>query len=208
MKHSKSSGRSKKRSAASAGDSRSRRSSRYQAPGPVLGLDLSLTGTGLVVLRPDGKILRRRRYKTEPLKDGDGLKPRPRGQLAPDRFVGTDEERIEWHRQRVTRAVKKFGICFCVIEGYAFKAKGRGKTGLSEQAGVIKNALHRMDVAFVIIQPGTLKKHVTGHGDASKQDVIDWAKKNKDRRISDSDTADACAAAQYGVDLYEKLVDE
>lgn len=202
MKRSKSSAKSK-RSAASGGGSRSRGLS---APGPVLGLDLSLTATGLVVVRPDGKILRRRRYKTEPLKDGDGLKLRPRGQLAPDRFVGDDEERIEWHRKNVRRAIRKFGICFCVIEGHAFAARGRGKTVLSELAGVIKNELHRSDVAFVIKTPQQLKAHVTGDGKASKQEVIAAAKK-VDRRISDSDTADAWAAAKLGADLYGKLVD-
>lgn len=204
MKHSKSSAKKKQTENASAASSPKRRSSKSRPP--VMGLDLSLTATGLVVW--DGrKIKRKRRYKTEPLAPSDGLKLRPRGQLAPDRFRGDDEERIDWLRKKVRATVKKFGICFVVIEGHAFNAKGRGKTVLSELAGVIKNELHRLEVAFVIVTPPALKKSFTGNGKASKVDMVMTAKEY-DRSISDSDTADALAAAVFGDKNYENLVDE
>lgn len=171
-----------------------------------MGLDLSMTGTGLVVLSRDGKILRKRKYKTYPVPPSDGLKLRPRGQRAQDRYVGEDEERIAWLKKKVLLAATKYDVCFVVIEGHAFAAKGRGKTILSELAGVVKNALYEKDIAFITQPPTTVKKHVTGSGNATKLDVIAAAKK-ADRSISDSDTADAWACAKLGYDDFYSLTE-
>lgn len=207
MKRSKSSGGKKQRSGSRQADPAKRSRSPRSCPSPVLGLDLSLTGCGLVVW--DGKAqrcLRKRRYKTEPLAPTDGLKPRPRGLLAPDRFRGDDEERIAFLKMRMLQAIRKFDIAFVVIENHAFAAKGRAKTQLAELHGVIKNALHEEEIAFVLMTPQQIKTHVTGDGKAQKIDVI-FAAKKFDPKISDSDTADAWAAAKLGDDLYETLVE-
>lgn len=188
MKQSKSSASSKQRSG---------------PPGPVLGLDLSMTGLGAVVW--DGKkVLAHRRLKTEPVAQHDGLKARPRGQLASDRFAGTDEERIEWLRRKVAVLVKKYQPAVVVIEGYAFGARGRGKTILSELNGVVKNMLVRKGIVFIVPGPKTIKKHMTGDGNASKLEMIAVAKKLC-RSISDSDRADALGCAKYGYDEYENI---
>lgn len=172
----------------------------------MLGIDASLTGFGLVVW--DGKrILRKRRYKTGPMPGADGLRIPPHGQLAQDRFLGEDDERINWLKKKVLLAVRKYGICFAVIEGHAFQAKGRGKTQLSELAGVIKDALLEEQVAYVVKTPQAIKKHVTGNGKAEKIDVI-YAAKSAGHDISDSDTADAWAAAKLGWDEYDSLTSE
>lgn len=209
MTRSKSSGSTKQRSSASVRKKRSGRSSsrsRRSCPSPVLGLDLSLTATGLVVW--DGeKILRKRRYKTAPMPQSDGLRVPPHGQRAQDRFLGEDEERINWLKKKILLAVRKYGICFCVIEGHAFGAQGRGKTVLAELAGVVKDALYEEQVAYVTRTPQQIKKHVTGNGKAEKIDVI-YAAKAAGQDISDSDTADAWAAAKLGWDEYDSLTSE
>jgi Holliday junction resolvasome RuvABC endonuclease subunit len=216
MKSSQSSGKKKKRASGAtgkpdkrererSGSSRSPRSSR-RAPGPVLGLDLSMTGCGVVVLSPTGKVLRKRKYKTYPVPPSEGLKLRPRGQRAQDRFVGDDEERIAWLKRKILLALDKYEVCFVVIEAHAFAAKGRGKTILSELHGVIKNALHDREIAFITQSPQAIKKHVTGNGNAQKMDVI-VAAKEFDRDISNSDTADAWACAKLGVDRYYFLTE-
>lgn len=209
MKRSKSSERKKSKRDASSEKRRSKRAnsrSRRSCPSPVLGLDLSLTGTGLVVWDGD-RCLRKRRYKTSPVQaKADGLKLPRQGQVAMDRFIGAEDERINWLKKKVRYNVKKFGICFVVIEGHAFGARGRGKTVLSELAGVVKDMLLEEQVAYVVKTPQQIKKHVTGDGKAQKIDVI-YAAKQFDRSISDSDTADAWAAAKLGWDLYEDLVE-
>lgn len=189
-------------------ESSSRRRSPRSSPSPqpVLGLDLSLTGTGLVAW--DGQqVTRHRRYKTEPVAPSDGLRPRPQGQLAPDRFRGSEEERIEWLRRKVRANVRKFQPKLVVIEGHAFAAKGRGKTVLSELAGVIKNQLHRMEIPFVIVAPTSLKKYATGDGKASKVEMV-YAAVRLCRDIADSDQADALHAARFGFENYDNLTEE
>lgn len=136
----------------------------------------------------------------------DGLKPRPSGQLAPDRFLGEDDERIAWIKRKVLLAIHKFDIAFCVIEGHAFAAKGRGKTQLAELQGVIKDALLDAEVAYVIKTPQQIKKHATGNTKAEKIDLI-YAAKEIDRSISDSDTADAFWCAKLGYDCYDELTE-
>lgn len=152
------------------------------------------------------RVLRHRRYKTEPVPQSDGLKERLRGRLAPDRFRGSDEERIEWLRRRVRANIRKFLPKLVVIEGHAFKAQGRGKTVLSELAGVVKNELHRTEIPFIIVPPNTIKAHA-GNGRFGKTEMILTAKEF-DRTICADDEADAFHAAHYGFEHYDELIDE
>lgn len=165
-----------------------------------------MTGFGLCVLDPGGKkILRIRRYKTEPVPKFEGLKVPKMGQLASDRFRGSDEERIDWLARKCVQAVKKYDVCFAVIEDHAFGAQGRGKTVLAELQGVIKHYLLKNEVAFVTKAPTSIKKHITGNGRAEKIDII-YAAKAAGHDISDSDRADAWACAMFGRDNYKDLV--
>lgn len=170
----------------------------------ALGLDMSMTGLGLVVW--DGRrVLRARKYRTEPL--GKGFKVgHKRGQLAPDRFKGTDEERIEWLRHRVASAVRKFRPDIVVIEGHSFNSKGRGVSILHELHGVVKNWLHRQQVPFVLAAPATLKKDFAGYGKASKDEMV-AAAQEIDPRITDEDIADALGAASFGNKHGKKLLE-
>lgn len=168
----------------------------------VLGLDASLTGFGLVVW--DGsRVLRKRRYTTEPLTTPTA----PRGLLASGKFRGSDEERIEFLARKVVSAVRRYGVYFCVIEDAAFNAKGRGKTILSELNGVVKNRLMKNGVIFIPKAPTTLKKHFTGSGKASKEEMLTRAQEIDPDILSD-DVADALAAASFGFDHWDEYVDE
>lgn len=170
-----------------------------------MGLDLSICATGLIIW--DGeKVLRRRRYKTEPIAPPDGLKGRPTGQLALDRFKGTEEERIEWLRQRVARNIRKFKPAIVIIEGHSFGSQGRGKTVLSELHGVIKNQLIRTEMVFVLVAPPTLKKFATGDGRADKTQMIHTAKVFCSELGTD-DEADALHLARFGHEKYRELID-
>lgn len=205
---------SKKRKSASASEkrrsrnndgNRSRKSSRSRHV--VMGLDLSIRATGMVVW--DGeRVLRRRRYKSEPISVPRDLKDDPpQGQLAPDRFKGEEDERIEWLRRKVATNIRKFGVSLVIIEGHAFMAQGRGKTVLAELHGVVKNLLLRKQIAYVVIAPTTLKKEATGNGKASKVEMI-AASHRYDRNIGTDDEADAMHLAVFGNANWRKLVDD
>lgn len=199
---------------------RSASSNRKQRSSPsrrTMGLDLSLTGTGLVVVNGN-KLLRVRRYRTEPVPKGrvgaggrSGL--RPSGM-----FRGDDEERIDWLARKIVYNVKKYRPELCVIEGHSFASKGRGVSILHELHGVVKNRLFRLQQPFAIVSPQAVKKHATGSGNASKAEMIGFAKNHlcsvmgKTREqasiISDSDRADALWLAVMGEDAYDDFVEE
>lgn len=196
------SGTKQERQRGKGGSNRSRKSSRSTV---VMGLDLSLTATGLVVW--DGeRVLRRRRYKTTPARPADGLKARPNGQHASDLFSGDNEERIEWLRRKVALACDKFAPTLVVIESRNFIAKGAANA-VDELQGVIKNYLHRNEILFVLVAPPTLKLEATGNGRASKLEMIAEAKQY-DRSINTDDEADAMHLAALGFRKFAEWVDE
>lgn len=165
-----------------------------------------MTATGLVVW--DGEtILRRRRYKTYPVNPAVGLKEAPQGQLAPDRFKGDEDERIEWLRKKVKANIRKFQPSIIVIEGHSFGSQGRAKTVLSELAGVIKNQILRLDMIYVVVAPTSLKKYATGNGKASKVEMI-HAAKQFDRTLGTDDEADALHLARLGFEKFDELIDK
>ena len=197
-------GSEKHRSKRSKDSNRSPKSSRSRHV--VMGLDLSLTGTGLVVW--DGeRVLRRRRYKTEPVSIPRDLKDDPpQGQLAQDRFKGEPDERIEWLRKKVALNIRKFGVSLVIIESKNFPAKGKTKI-IDELQGVIKNELLRTQIVYVLVSPPELKKFACGDGRASKIEMIAAAKKF-DRALGTDDEADALHLARFGNVNWKKLVDD
>lgn len=189
-----SSGRTKSASASrrpQSGSARRPRSSpsRGSSRSIVIGLDISLTGFGLVVW--DGqRVLRRRRYETKPLSH----RSRWEGPL---RLKGTDEQRIEWLRRKVGQAVSKYAPALVVIEDHAFSMRSRGLSTLHELHGVIKNDLHRKGVLFVKPKPNEIKLLFAGKGNASKSEMQDVAEQVCGVRISE-DESDALGCAWYG----------
>lgn len=104
----------------------------------VVGLDLSLTATGMV--REDGKGLT---IKTNP-KHGD--------------------QRLEVIHDAI---VHNLGIAsLAVLEDLPYSARQAGVTGMVQ--GVARLALLRYGVRYAFLSPATLKKFATGNGRADK----------------------------------------
>jgi Holliday junction resolvasome RuvABC endonuclease subunit len=183
--------------------------SRYRrpcAPGAVMGLDLSLTGCGVVVLSKKGKLLVAERFQTSPITSAAPGKEPFHGLRPSGAFVGSSEARIHWLTKKIRKACKEHDVVFALIEDHAFAAKGRGKTVLGELHGVVKNALWKDEVAFDLKTPQTIKKHATGSGRAEKIDMI-FAAKAAGFDISDSDRADAWGAADMALRCYDELTE-
>lgn len=163
----------------------------------VMGLDLSLTGLGLVVATRN-KIIRKRLFKTEGLgpKFKDGQR---RGRLPSGKFRGSDEERIEFLRKQVAANLRKFSPELVVVEGYSFGSKGRGLSIIHELGGVVKGHMHRKGVRFEVVAPPTNKKAFTGSGTAKKEHMISVAQ-DYDPTITDDNIADALALCRYFLD--------
>lgn len=150
----------------------------------ILGADLSLTGTGLVVLT-DGKVTFQKLIKSKP--QGD----KPKDEL--QRLIG------------IIRQVKVEGIDLVVVEGIAFGI--RKTTSLAQLSAL--NYLVRMQcwensVPFVIVSPNTLKKFITGKGVGEKDQMMLAAYKKWDFSPSDNNICDAFGLAQIGKALLDK----
>lgn len=138
----------------------------------VIGLDLSLTGTGIA--RFDGSTIT---VKTKE-KDGD--------------------LRLLQIQQAVREALQP-GINLAVIEGPlshgAFALHIQGMVH-----GAVRAVLLENDVPYAVIQPTTLQAYATGKGRAKKADMILAAYKRFGREFGDDNQCDAFWLRHAGLD--------
>ena len=87
------------------------------------------------------------------------------------------------------------------IEGYSFTQKSASITILAELAGTLKHLFRENGVSYYIIPPTTLKKYVTGKGNAKKEQMILGVYKAWNKEFATNDEADAFALMQLGIDL-------
>lgn len=110
----------------------------------VVGLDLSLTSTGLstdletVALQPSCK----------------GI------------------ERLIWLRNRITTSLEDIDHPVVVIEGYSFGSRNSQAHAAGELGGVVRVALWENNIPFVDVPPTCRAKFATGRGNASKSEVV------------------------------------
>ena len=125
-----------------------------------VGIDLSLSSTGVCVLDEDGGLL-------EP----HAIKTKRRGQSMPDRF-----ERYDLLIDSVyDAAIGSDGGYFTVaIEGYSYGNHIKGLGPLIECGGVLRRKLLLDDcvAGFIEIPPSCVKKWATSKGNATKQQII------------------------------------
>lgn len=148
----------------------------------VLGLDLSLTATGVAF--PDGTTA----TWSQPL---------------------TGVARLAWFRQALTALLAGVGpyghdlaADLVVIEGHAFNTKYGQPHALGELAGVVKLVLHDLDVTWLEIPPASLKRYATGKGNASKEAVLVAAVLRLGYEGHSNDESDALWLRQMALDHY------
>ena len=146
----------------------------------IIGIDASLTGTGVAVL-VDGKHYEYL-IKTSPEKFPEPL------------------YRIKHIATRVLSVCTTDGGVEGAdwgIEGYAFMRRAGQLTALAECAGLIKQYLYaRTRKPPIIIAPTTLKKFVTGSGQGKKNLMLLAAYKKWGVEFESDDTADAFGIAK------------
>ncbi len=170
-----------------------------------MGLDLSMTGSGLVVwnheLTTFGEVLRHRLLATEPLATDRTV----RGLHDNGKFYGSTEERIEWQRRQIARAWRKYQPVVVGIEDYAFSRNMAGGRPRAELTGVVKNWLHRQQALVIVVGTMELKKFATGNGHADKARMVEstfgfWPDLPPDphgKLPGDDNLADALQIARY-----------
>lgn len=121
----------------------------------VIGIDPSLSGTG--VARVNGTL---HTIKTA-AKEGDG-----------ERLLKLYRELTYLMRGEVQEGTKQFILrkaTFAVIEDLPTHAMSAGLTGRAQ--GIVRMTLAQWDTPYVAIPPATLKKVITGKGNAKKEDM-------------------------------------
>ena len=151
-----------------------------------MGLDLSLTGTGIVVLK-DGKIIKQKLIKSKP--SGD----LPINEVRRIRKIIEDIE-IELGDEKPTIAV---------IEGLAFMVKNAtALVQLSALNYMTRALLDDYKISFIIVAPTTLKKFITGSGGSKKDVMLIEVYKRYGVSILDDNENDAFSLAKIGEELF------
>lgn len=149
----------------------------------IMGLDISLTGTGLVVLNDKLEIVRQSLITSKPIADRF------------NRFHGILDSIMSDVRTHQPKIV--------FIEGYSYNSNGGSMFDRAELGGIIKKALWDKKVKFEELAPTSLKKFITGKGNAPKELMMLKVFKRFGVEFSSNDLCDAYCLARYG---YEYLV--
>lgn len=152
-------------------------------PMKVIGIDASLTGTGICTMLidwPTGEVVS---HKTEHLKNSL-----------------TGPERLAYIREKVKDAIERTGIMldpafFVTIEDYAY-SKGDHAHQIGELGGVLRLMFHENNYRWKAINPSHVKQFTTGKGNAGKEDMAVDIYAQWGQRFGSNDEADAYAIAQ------------
>lgn len=138
----------------------------------VLGLDLSITATGIA--RPDGSTLTVNLAAS--LRDG----------------------RLSVLDERITDELDHVDLA--VIEDLPTHAHGAGITGMVH--GIARLALLQHQVPYVLVPPATLKKYATARGNANKADMRMELYKRVGLDLTDDNQVDAWWLRAMGLDHF------
>lgn len=147
-----------------------------------MGLDLSLTGTGVVILDRAGSPVH--------------------AETISCKFQGM--ERLAFIRGSVASLLSRHSPLLTCVEGYSFSSRQSHAHALGELGGVIRLLLHRNGFIYHDIPPSTLKKFVTGKGNAMKDEVMMNVYKRWGFEAKDNNQADAYGLARISLALEDE----
>lgn len=148
----------------------------------VIGIDASLTGTGVAVIAGGKNIESHCRIESK----YTGVK----------RLVD-----IEARLKHILDAA--ILVDLVLLEGYAYAAQNQAHQ-IGELGGVIRRMLHNRTQRWIEVSPSQVKKFATGKGNAKKDLIIMQVYKRWGVEFSTSDEADAFVLAKIGQALMEK----
>jgi len=149
-----------------------------------LGLDISLTGTGLTIINKDYSIKKM--------------------ELLSVPVIGT--ERLVFLETKFIDLLKDEEIVLACIEGPAYKETGK-IFQIGELTGIFKINLFKLGIDNIIAVPLQLKKYISGVGKSiTKQLIILDIYKNFNVEIRDDNLADAYGLARIAHDYYYRYI--
>jgi crossover junction endodeoxyribonuclease RuvC len=148
-----------------------------------VGVDHSLTGTGVVVIDQDGCLIEQKLIKTT--------------------SEDSDEKRMTYIIDELSFIPKIVRLKTVYIEGPSFMSTGQAVLQMGALHYLIRIFLYRKKVKYKIIAPGTLKKFVTGSGAAKKEQMLLHVYKRWGVEFKTNDLADAFSLAQLALEEYK-----
>jgi Holliday junction resolvasome RuvABC endonuclease subunit len=139
----------------------------------ILGLDLSLNGTGFHALDT-----------RDPNNHFGGL-------MKPKKPEGI--ERLNDLCRQLDETLHHTVAKIAVLEGYAYGPKQSRAHSTGEWGGLARMILFKHDIRTFVIPPTTLKQFVTGSGIAKKEDMKLWVFKRYKQEFKTNDECDAYA---------------
>lgn len=157
----------------------------------IIGLDLSLTNTGVVILDEDGK-------------------PRINITITTKKLRGV--ERLYFIKQEIKKILRYYKPGLAVIEGYAMGV-GKGRFGgvygrtfsIGELGGVVKLLLYILGINYLIVAPKTLKKFAALNGNADKEKMKKVIEREWKVKFNTEHEYDAFGLAMLGYSAYRVL---
>jgi len=136
-------------------------------PPTIIGVDLSLTSTGLAL--PDGKL--------------EVIQPKQKGAV-----------RLFAIRREVNDFIARYENPVIVVEGYSFAARHSQAHSIGELGGVMKLSWYENDWQVIIVPPTNRAKFATGKGNANKSEVVSAISARTGMTFSGKGADDQCDA--------------
>jgi len=146
----------------------------------ILGLDLSLVGTGCIVLDKDGIVL------------SQLITSKPSG-----KDILKELKRLLGITKDIEKIIQKYKIKMVCIEGISYMSRNTGAlTQLSGLNYFVRQLLYNNGIEFKIIPPTVLKKYITGKGNSAKELMLLETYKRFGVSFSDNNLCDAYGLAK------------
>ena len=146
-----------------------------------IGIDLSLTGTGVVVLDDDGNLLEKHLISTSSKQ--------------------TIEERILKIANTIKEITNQYKLCTFFIEGLSFGSRGQKMLELAALHYFVRIDVYCSHHVYHVIPPTKVKKYITGKGNCEKNLMLLKAYKKWNIEFEDDNVCDAFCMAKYGYEV-------
>lgn len=144
-----------------------------------LGLDLSLTATGLIVINEKEEIIESELIST---KSSEEI-----------------ENRILFISNKVLSIVEKYPGCTIKMEGLSFGSSSSSMLELAALHYYIRISLKLKLLNYEVVPPTVLKKFLTGKGQAKKELMLLYVFKKYGIEFQDNNLCDAYTLSRYGM---------
>lgn len=151
------------------------------------GIDPSFAGTAIVILNEDYTLVEEIKFTTKKEKDK------------------STEEKMIYMSHVIKEFISKYGkdeIMFN-IEDIAFGATGQGSAQQAALNYAIRALLFEMGYKYTSVPPSSVKKHISGNGNAKKELMLKEVYKRWNIDYDDNDLCDAYCIARYLIDKYK-----